>query len=154
MKNELLPCPFCGGEAGIQPRDKNDYLPHCKKCPCMLKPLIPYKTEEEAISAWNTRTEPELKPLTLDELRERERKWIETCGNQWVWIKVLKNAYMPYQKYTGWLCVIKRFADDVCNFGTHLGGTSVAFDEAEYGKTWIAYDREVKGDNDGQIKHM
>lgn len=54
---ELRPCPFCGGEAAIQPRNKNDYLPHCKECPCMLKPLVPYKYYEDAVYAWNTRKE-------------------------------------------------------------------------------------------------
>lgn len=56
MKNkELLPCPFCGGEAfavtGIVDEGIRQIM--CRKC--YAKTTV-YRTKKEAITAWNTRT--------------------------------------------------------------------------------------------------
>ena len=55
--SELLPCPFCGGEAEIchvtqlwEPRDS--YWAKCKNCRING---AHHTTEAEAIEAWNTR---------------------------------------------------------------------------------------------------
>ena len=53
MKNkELLPCPFCGGEAALAYGVYDRWI-FCKKCGASTKQ---YETNEEAIAAWNTRT--------------------------------------------------------------------------------------------------
>jgi endogenous inhibitor of DNA gyrase (YacG/DUF329 family) len=70
--NEVLNCPFCGGEAKIEHYEKDGYLPHCTECCGMVEKW--FGTEEEAIAAWEKRYTPEPKPLTLDELKEREGK--------------------------------------------------------------------------------
>lgn len=76
MTEELLPCPFCGGE-DIRISDKTTTINrvrkrhvacYCNACHCYGSRIIgkeesdyPYKaidgTREEAIKAWNTRVE-------------------------------------------------------------------------------------------------
>lgn len=60
----LKPCPFCGGEAELARTIDNHALPfvRCKfgafenpKCPACRIWMWDYKTEEEAIEAWNRR---------------------------------------------------------------------------------------------------
>jgi Lar family restriction alleviation protein len=57
---ELLPCPFCGGEARIgvekywYPKVSRRAI--CEKC---YSSTGWYDTEEQAINAWNTRTPKE-----------------------------------------------------------------------------------------------
>jgi len=53
-KEELLPCPFCGGDAdfGTRPNERAWWSLHCSECTA-------YRcgpTKAEAIAAWNTRT--------------------------------------------------------------------------------------------------
>jgi Lar family restriction alleviation protein len=62
--NELKPCPFCGGKARLDYTNDNKHRPyvHCLTG-ILLKPMCTlshvdcwqYKTETEAIEAWNRR---------------------------------------------------------------------------------------------------
>lgn len=61
---ELKKCPFCGGEAELYYSNDNKRKPYirCKfgvlqkpKCPCYQPYQWTYKTEKEAIEAWNRR---------------------------------------------------------------------------------------------------
>lgn len=61
MDIKLLPCPFCGGEARLQRRNKkHGYYVVCKACGCRT-PYYQYQflSREElrntAIATWNTR---------------------------------------------------------------------------------------------------
>ena len=61
---ELLPCPFCGGEAELHASydmDTNEvdgWFAWCNNEQCECKPETnEYFTEAEAIAAWNTRAE-------------------------------------------------------------------------------------------------
>jgi len=52
--SKLKPCPFCGGEATIQP--EGDYHEiHCEDCGIELN----RRTYDETVTAWNTRAETE-----------------------------------------------------------------------------------------------
>jgi hypothetical protein len=54
MMNDLLPCPFCGGESEILHYQIDGYLPKCKLCDGMIEKWFLIK--EEAIAEWNHRT--------------------------------------------------------------------------------------------------
>ena len=55
---ELKPCPFCGGEAVINPVfDLHVYFVHCKNCDCAIGRF--YRDKCDAIEAWNRRVNDE-----------------------------------------------------------------------------------------------
>ena len=59
---ELLPCPFCGGEAALVPTLETtvrEWFVKCSNLECSVLACRTkrYYTEAEAISAWNTRAE-------------------------------------------------------------------------------------------------
>lgn len=142
--DELNNCPFCGGEAKLQSHvDDFDiwyYYIQCDNCGAKSDYYDTDEGEEAPIEAWNTRAESEPKALTLEDLTQREGTpvWIERTHEdgrthkRWV---VASNSYdcryKPKKHY-----FLFRF------------GSSVEYLFYEYyGKTWIAYDREVKGES-------
>lgn len=54
LDTKLNPCPRCGGKATIIWEDGKNYRVECIDCP---KHGGLYRTEDEAIAAWNRRTE-------------------------------------------------------------------------------------------------
>ena len=50
---ELRRCPFCGGEAEIVELGKHVWSPRCMQCECKLNQV--YRTQQQAIEAWNRR---------------------------------------------------------------------------------------------------
>jgi len=54
---EMKPCPFCGGEAGITwDKWKDDELYCCVECDCGVSTGV-YETADEAVEMWNRRIE-------------------------------------------------------------------------------------------------
>lgn len=59
--SELLPCPFCDGDAGIGHKPAKGYwLVLCRLVGCCYGPKA--DTEAEAIAAWNRRSSPRGEP--------------------------------------------------------------------------------------------
>ncbi len=104
MSSTLLPCPFCGGEVKIDMLDSENSrnvkiysAVHCPKChEWFFKGL----SKEKTVAAWNRRTQPENKPLTLDELRQMDGEPVYIAEEKlWVIIKCEQTgrwAGMPF----------------------------------------------------------
>lgn len=50
-KQQLKPCPFCGGEAKVRETDIGGFYVYCTKCPCDFGRYW-FVTKEQAIKAW------------------------------------------------------------------------------------------------------
>ena len=68
MSSELLPCPFCGGEASKRLFYKGKYRVHCNACDAHSGDVC--DTEAEAIQAWNTRAERTCRNIASDDSRD------------------------------------------------------------------------------------
>lgn len=56
MTEELKPCPFCGGEVGVDYSDFNRFYEICcSNLDCIAIVSIDHKEKSKAIKAWNTR---------------------------------------------------------------------------------------------------
>lgn len=76
MTTELLPCPFCGGEAALGYAATHNFV-NCVDCSVTTNFLFAEHrtTEEEAIAEWNTRISrpaPSADAVALAELIEEE----------------------------------------------------------------------------------
>lgn len=83
--SELLPCPFCGGEAHIS-ASSDGYGVECWNRRCIDMQLEELPTEAEAIAAWNTRTGElsgvlEALPMTKENMAEHGWVRERTCTN-------------------------------------------------------------------------
>lgn len=60
MSDELKPCPFCGGEAIVEPWKDNFQIVHDASPTCFLGGQSDYvwTRKADAIREWNTRKEP------------------------------------------------------------------------------------------------
>lgn len=139
--NELLCCPFCGGNAELKTYcDKlrgDTFAAMCKKTDCPGRTYKKHVTPKAAAEAWNRRATPENRVLTLEELCESAdaADWI------FAWIESKSNPYdVPG-------------AEQVCPWyktATHLAFAYVAEDEnvtreegiAKIGKEWRCWLRK------------
>jgi len=126
MRDKLLPCPFCGGDAKLTDV-LGDYYVGCDNCLARTHIALGVRcTADHAIKTWNLRVpepEPEPKPLTLEEVRERDGMpvwvvWTDgKCDGLWMIVEA---------EYKG--------AGNI--------DANASFDG--YGDYWIAYDRPPK----------
>ncbi len=70
---ELLPCPFCGGEASKRLFYKGKYRVHCNVCDAHSGDVC--DIEAEAIAAWNQRHAETCEPPYDELLRCLENDW-------------------------------------------------------------------------------
>ena len=85
---ELLPCPFCGGEATIR-HDSTDaeywgweeWWVECINTQCKMQPESgrTFDTEAEAIAAWNTRYHSEFEKTVIKAWQEIKEYQERTC---------------------------------------------------------------------------
>lgn len=84
IMTELLPCPFCGGEADgpedyySGPTGLRDMEIHCRDCSARVAEFWgePWNGDKEAIAAWNTREGSPLPPNVVIEIRKRGGVWV------------------------------------------------------------------------------
>ena len=128
MSNTLLPCPFCGGEATISDGGYSGekFLARCRELSCPAASGFIRKTHDEAIAAWNRRTQPDNKPLTLDELRQ--------MNGEPVWVCFLNSRV----SVSGQWHLVRNITKEVINcFENYMPF-------CDYGKTWLAYRHKPK----------
>ena len=103
--NELLPCPFCGGQARTMIGDK--WWVTCSACTCEIGfdgmdengYYGHFNTEAEAIVAWNTRAERTCKvvacysPSDLND--EVEWYFAFSCGCELYWDEAIPPNFCP-----------------------------------------------------------
>lgn len=97
---ELLPCPFCGGEAEILTAEsmRGGYLFGIMCNDCCSRGDV-YDTEAEAIAAWNTRAERTCKvaasysPSDMNE--QAEWYFAFSCGCELYWDESEPPNYCP-----------------------------------------------------------
>lgn len=128
---ELKACPFCGGRAIMQDRyiqaicNRKHYWVVCSVCESRIHDR---KNMTRAITAWNTRAEPDNPPLTEAEIRnERDGKpvWI-------VWLDGRIKSMWYIVGTVRWLNM--DFFDE--------------YKKSDYGISWVAYDHEPKQKQD------
>jgi len=66
---ELKPCPFCGGEPIVERQGdrRQSHIIYCGECGCRLETGETWNAGQ----LWNTRTEPQVKPLVWVETRHK-----------------------------------------------------------------------------------
>lgn len=141
---KLWPCHFCGKEDArlLKCRTNWGYGWHVTCKQCLSAGATAYsdrvgktaKTEEEkdeamkryAISAWNTRAEPDNKPLTLDELREMSLEPVYIVNENMSWWEIVN--FISAEYFHG-------------RIGTELPLNNL-------GVTWLAYRRPPSADGE------
>ena len=109
MSDKLLPCPFCGGEAGFGYgytggvcRDKEYCFITCKEClqGSSLGADIQVWEKESAIKAWNSRADGWI-PVS-DRLPEENTEVLCYSKNHGI-IIMIEPQYKEYFKVTHWM---------------------------------------------------
>ena len=125
--SELKPCPFCGGIPAVVEDGYKAIAVHCFNCGAD----ITAESEKKARAAWNRRAQTANEPLTIEQLKQMDGEpvWVvsdRANGHRAEWKIVVHCG----PNCTEWI------------------GTESAWSNADYGKTWLAYDYKKRGDSD------
>lgn len=114
---ELLPCPFCNGEAKVHAIEKftdycGAYKVQCKQCDCQTGMFTAYRM---CIEAWNTRHNPDANALkvAVDALREQVEIWAGAEAGEPVYAQeayAIRLCKQMYDEATLALAEIERIA--------------------------------------------
>lgn len=141
---KLKPCPFCGGEANKSacaldyPTCNVRAYAWCKQCGAEIHKdgnvKISKQLLKEAMSAWNNRSEPPNKPLTLEEL--------ENSRGEPLWIVLIAKS-TGKQGRSGWV-ISGGFASNQEFTWAGYSGLWGMMNKNNYGKAWLAYHHKPK----------
>lgn len=106
---QMLPCPFCGAAAEIEPWHGGAPTKIMISCSdgeynCDICPTVVGETREEAISRWNMRTQPKANEPTVDEQMALARTVMDKNKNV---LRELAKADEPSRAEDPWLKVAK-----------------------------------------------
>lgn len=121
MQDELKPCPFCGGDAGIG-GGVNYRFVNCMSCMASTNIILAdshMPTEAEAIAAWNTRVDahpPTTNPVADRETPVGDHQMVEAVDREAAW--PYRPSCYKVDDYTDWMAgkydlsaaIIKGFA--------------------------------------------
>ena len=150
MMDKLLPCPYCGCEMELRRQTMCDgatirYYPisttqHKKGCQLEYAAYVGNPTTViGATLKWNRRTQPENKPLTMDELKQ--------MNSQPIWIEVLDRPDLSRWHFIVTAPDVGIIAKD--GYGRFIDGEYCGcyFDIEtghNYGINWLAYRHKVE----------
>ena len=125
---ETLKCPYCGAETRLNENNEGVYWYECWECNA-TGPTE--KTREDALSAALHRTEPEMRPMTLEEIQAKanEEDW------NFVWLEN-KESRLPLQ-----LCPWNRERNKIIFCGLPFD-VQIEADIAEIRKSWRCWPRK------------
>lgn len=124
---ETPKCPYCGAETRLNENNKGIYWYECRECNA-TGPTE--KTPVEAFSAALHRAEPEMRPLTLEEVIAK----LENKGWDVVWMECpdLRDA-VP-------MCPSHRRENEAFFLAPHIRACTEAL--SNYSKTWRCWPRK------------
>lgn len=130
--SELRECPFCGGKCEYYGNAAG--LIECRKCVAAIR-FSKLKCERDIVAAWNRRFEPEARAFEFSEL--------ENKVDEPVWF-----ADLEIPACSEWR-IVSDYWDDGAGGEANFKDEFEPFCESDYGKTWLAYDRQPESEEQG-----
>lgn len=105
--NELLCCPFCGGNAELKTYSDNlrgdKFVALCKKTDCPGRTYKKHVTSKAAAETWNGRAEPKNRVLTMEELCEC------VYADDWSFVWLEDKGILATEQICAWRMTSKYF---------------------------------------------
>jgi Lar family restriction alleviation protein len=108
MTDKLLPCPFCGGDAFTNGSEEVGFYASCRDCYTCVgeawdKSAMPdhmFKTEDDAIAAWNRRKSVE-SASSIDRMDFVAwiRPWVKSRFGKWITHNTAVGAFNDFEAF-------------------------------------------------------